>query len=278
MMTLDAQVHAYEKNRPGRPWQEAMPGLAEATGAEVIAAMDAVDVAGAILVSPYKCYRFDASYARDVYFQYPTRFSLVKPVDPHAPDIEDIISEWKGTPGAVGIRILFCDGVSLDPADPATNRVLNLAARHGLPVNLFCWGDLELVPGLAQRNPDTRLIIDHLGLVQPFAPPVPPDPWADLPKLLELAQYPNVAVKVSGACTLSPEPFPYADIWEPLGRIFDTFGFDRLMWGSDWTRCADLLAYEPAVESFRIADGLSQGDREALMGGTLQRIYGWSPG
>jgi hypothetical protein len=38
------------------------------------------------------------------------------------------------------------------------------------------------------------------------------------------------------ACTLSPQPFPYRDIWDPLGRVFDVFGFDRCMWGTDWTR------------------------------------------
>jgi len=39
---------------------------------------------------------------------------------------------------------------------------------------------------------------------------------ADLPKLLALAAHDNVAVKISGACTLSREPFPYKDLWDPL--------------------------------------------------------------
>jgi len=55
-------------------------------------------------------------------------------------------------------------------------------------------------------------------------PPVPAQPFADLPKLLALAAHANIAVKISGACTLSHEPFPYKDLWDPLGRIFDAFG------------------------------------------------------
>jgi len=278
MLTLDAQVHAYERDSPRRPWHARMPGRAEATGEQMIAAMDAVGVDGAILVSPYSNYRFDASYVLEVHARYPSRFGLVKPVDPLAPDIADIIADWKATPGTVGIRLLFDQRLSRDPADPATNRVLRLAARHQFPVNMLCWGELELAPGLAERNPDTQIVIDHLGLLQPFQPPAPPDPWADLPKLLRLAQYPNVAVKVSGACTLSHEPFPYRDIWDPLAQVFDAFGFDRLMWGTDWTRCANVLDYEQGVQCFRLTERLNENERAALMGGTLQGLYRWSPG
>ncbi len=66
---------------------------------------------------------------------------------------------------------------------------------------------------------------------------------ADLPKLV-LAAHDNIAVKISGACTLSHEPFPYKDIWDPLARIFDAFGFNRCMWGTDWTRAVGMLTYE----------------------------------
>jgi hypothetical protein len=47
-------------------------------------------------------------------------------------------------------------------------------------------------------------------------------PWADLPKVLDLAKRSNVVIKVSGACTLSREPYPFPDIWDPLARVFDT--------------------------------------------------------
>ena len=36
-------------------------------------------------------------------------------------------------------------------------------------------------------NPQTQVVIDHLGLPQPFEPPAPAEPFADLPKLLALA-------------------------------------------------------------------------------------------
>ena len=66
MPTIDVQVHAYERNHAGRPWAAVLQGPPEATGDQMVAAMDAVGVDGAILVSPYRLYRYDASYALEV--------------------------------------------------------------------------------------------------------------------------------------------------------------------------------------------------------------------
>jgi L-fuconolactonase len=277
MATIDAQVHTYERNHPGRPWVGFLHGPAEVTGDDMVAAMDEVGVDGALLVSPFAMYRYDASYALKVYAAHPGRFGLIKPVDPTDPGVADTIADWAATKGTVAIRIMMRDGVSADAADPDLNRVLAAAARHSLPVNLLCWGRLEQAGQLAARNPETQLVIDHLGLQQPFEPPAPAAPFANLPGLLALAAHDNIAVKISGACTLSREPFPYADIWDPLGRIFDAFGFDRCMWGTDWTRAVGLLTYRQGVEAFRVTDRLSDTDRAALMGGTIARVYNWSP-
>ena len=171
-------------------------------------------------------YRWDASYAIDVRNAYPDRFALVKPVDANDPGVAETITDWKQQPGAIAIRIMMVDGISTDAADPGINRVLATAGRLGLPVNLMARGRLEQVAELAARHPDTTLVIDHLGLAQPMEPPAPAEPWVELPRLLALAACPNVVVKITGACTLAHEPFPYRDIRAPLGRIFDAFGLD----------------------------------------------------
>jgi L-fuconolactonase len=217
----------------------------------------------------------DASYAKEVYAAHPNRFRLVKPVDPTDPAVIDTIADWAATKGTVGIRVFLRDGVSTDPADPAINRVLATAAQHSLPVNVACTGRLDQARQLASRNPNTRLVIDHLGRPQPHEPPPPAEPFSDLPKLLAMAAHDNIAVKISGACTLSHEPFPYQDIWDPLFRIFDVFGFNRCLWGTDWTRAVGMLTYEQGVEAFRVTDRLSGSERAALMGDTLQQIYNW---
>ena len=168
-------------------------------------------------------------------------------------------------------------GQSFEADHPGLNRILAAIAEAGIPVNVMCSGKLPLLRELARRHPDTQMVVDHVGLIQPFEPPVPPEPFGDMANVVSLAAYDNVAIKISGACTLSHQPFPYPDIWEPLGKVFDAFGFDRCMWGTDWTRAVELLTYEQGVEAFRITDQLSEPERSALMGGTLLKIYNWSP-
>jgi len=121
-------------------------------------------------------------------------------------------------------------------------------------------------------------VLDHLGLQQPFEPPAPENGFADLPNVLALARYPNVAIKISGACTLSRQAFPYDDIWAPLGRIFDAFGLARCLWGTDWTRAVHLLTYKQGVDAFRLSERLSEADKAVLMGAATSRVYQWTPG
>ena len=49
------------------------------------------------------------------------------------------------------------------------------------------------------------------------------------------------------------------------------------MWGTDWTRAVKLLTYKQGVDAFRDTDRLSESDKRTLMGGTLQRVYKFSP-
>lgn len=83
MVTIDAQVHAYERDHPGRPWAAVLQGPPEVTGDDMVAAMDAIGVDGALLVSPFTMYRYDATYALEVHAAHPGRFGVIKPVDPH---------------------------------------------------------------------------------------------------------------------------------------------------------------------------------------------------
>lgn len=271
-MIIDAQVHAYERNHPGRPWAGHIPGQTEVTGAAMVAAMDAVGVDGALLTSPWSLYRYDPSYAITVHAVYPDRFRLVTPVDPEKDDTTNIIAEWANTPGAVGIRIVPQQVGSSAIEGPGIDRVMTAAAQHDLPVCVSGGGWLPQLGQLAANYPDTQLVIDHLGMSAGT------EPFADLPELLAQACHPNLAVKVTGTARLSHQFFPFDDLWEPLTRVFEAFGIDRCMWGTDWTTYGgDRYSYIDAVAAFRDSERLSVQERAALMGGTLQRIFRWAP-
>jgi predicted TIM-barrel fold metal-dependent hydrolase len=243
----------------------------------MVAAMDKVGVDGAIFNSAFAMYRYDGSYAVEVQRAHPGRFAIVKPFDPGDPAVADVVADWKKTPGAVGVRIMLSKESGLAASDPGLDRIMHAAVRHNFPVNILCWGNLDVGTALVDRHPNARIIIDHLGLMQPRTPPAPPQPWAELPKVLELAKRPNAVIKVTGACTLSQKPYPFPDIWDPLARVFDAWGFERCLWGTDWTRAFAVVNYEQAVEPFRLTDRLSNSERAMLMGGACAKAYGWEP-
>src|SRR5262249_30296685 len=159
MLTIDAQVHAYERNHPGRPWHAELTGPREVTGDQMVAAMDAVGVDSAILGSPFTICRWGGSYALGVRERHSARFALVKRVDPANPSVAEVIADWKRTPGAVGVRMLLVrGGYTGAPADPGLNRVLAEAGRLSLPVNLHIAGRLDQGLELIAPNPPTPLI------------------------------------------------------------------------------------------------------------------------
>jgi L-fuconolactonase len=277
MPIIDSQVHAYEANTPKRPWHSVPNWPPSATGDETVAAMDKLGIDGAIFISAFSIYQYDASYAAEVQRKHPGRFAIVKPLDPDNPAVADVVADWKKTPGAVGVRIMLTREAKRAPDDPGLDHIVRAAMKHDFPINVLFWGNVDAGTALIDRHPDARFIIDHLGILQPRTPPASPQPWADLPKVLDLAKRKNAVIKVSGACTLSKEPYPFNDIWDPLRRLFDAWGFDRCLWGTDWTRAFAVVNYQQAVKPFLETKRLTDSERAMLMGGACAKAYGWSP-
>jgi L-fuconolactonase len=273
---IDSQVHAYEANNPSRPWQGFLQGPAQATGDDMVKAMGEVGVDGALLVSPFSLYGYDASYALEVHRAHPDKFGLIKPFNVKSETIREDLLEWASIPSVVGARLMLSNS-GIQGIETGIREMFSAASDVDIPVNVYCSGNLSAFKELAKTYPNTQLVIDHLGLEQPFIPPPPEDPFSDIGQVIEFSKFDNVAIKISGACTLSHRPFPYDDIWEPLERIFKAFGFERCMWGTDWTRAVELLTYEQGVESFQLTDSISDNERNMLMGGALSKIYNWQP-
>src|SRR2546425_6888982 len=153
MAIIDSQVHSYEANTPKRPWHSVPNWPDHVTGDEMVAAMDSVGVDGAIFISAFSMYRYDASYAAEVQRAHPLRFALVKPVDPDNPEVADVIADWKKTPGAVGIRIMMTKEAGRGPHDPGLDRIPRAAVRPYFPGNMLCLGTVHACPGVLHPPP-----------------------------------------------------------------------------------------------------------------------------
>jgi L-fuconolactonase len=108
MTIIDSQVHVYEANTPKRPWHSVPNWPDHVTGDEMVAAMDKVGVDGAIFISAFSMYQYDASYAVEVQQAHPGRFAIVKPVDPDDPPVADVIPlRSASAPGRGAERVLL---------------------------------------------------------------------------------------------------------------------------------------------------------------------------
>jgi len=270
-MIIDSQIHTYEANTPKRPWHSVPNWPDHVTGEEVVTAMDKVGVDGAIFISAFSMYRYDASYAVEVQRVHPDRFAIVKPVDPDDRAMGDIIADWKQTPGAVGIRIMMTKEAKREPNDPGLERILRAAVKHDLPVNILCWGNVDAGMALIDRHPDTRFIIDHMAILQLRTPPAPPQPWAGPCQAQERSDQGERRLYAV------PRTVSVSRLLDPLARVFDAWGFERCLWGTDWTRAYAVVNYEQTVEPFLKTDRLSDSERAMLMGGACAKAYRWSP-
>lgn len=304
MDILDAQVHSPtstvvtrrdcppEEARRTVTQAEASPDIAviEASADAAVAAMDAVGVRSALI----QMWRHEVQVFLE---RYPDRFAGVPFAYMAGPNFPagaviapDELVELAEVPGMVGVRLVAFAGPDTAPVDEhgralaegAYDAWFAEAGRLGLAVFVNA---PRLAPALhttLRAHPDTTIVLDHLGLqtYNAGAPRTPqsPDPFGPLDDVLALARYPNLAVKLTGAPSLSLEPYPFADVWPAVHRLLDAFGPERLMWGSDFTRCAGLHDYREAVDFLALTDEVGDAEKEQLFSGTIRSWLDLPPG
>ncbi|MBG7704716.1 amidohydrolase family protein [Streptomyces sp. MC1] len=152
---------------------------------------------------------------------------------------------------------------------------LTVLEREGLCFDLVVreW-QLPQAIHLATRHSGLRFVLDHLG-----GPPEPGQDrsgWAS--RLRELARRPNVVAKVSGLTSgLAPGSWCAADLAASVTVAVESFGPERLLYGSDWP-LAELgggaAPWKSAVEA--LLDGLSTVERARVFGGNAADVYSLS--
>jgi L-fuconolactonase len=125
---------------------------------------------------------------------------------------------------------------------------------------------------LMARLPEQRFVIDHLA--KPGIKSGNTAPWAA--QMKEIGQNKNVFCKLSGMVTEADRKHWKADDFRPyLDAVFDAFGVDRLMFGSDWPVCLLAATYRQVKQIIEeYVNGFSQADKEKVFGGNAARFYG----
>jgi predicted TIM-barrel fold metal-dependent hydrolase len=143
--------------------------------------------------------------------------------------------------------------------------------QEGIPIGLLAGGHMAELEKIAGRHPGLKLHIDHHGRAGRETDDAA---FSDIDQMLALAQYPNVAVKLSGAPSYSSQPYPFRSIHKYIRQIFDAFGPQRCFWGTDITRMP--CSYRQCVTMFTEELPWLQGrDKDLVMGEAICEWIGW---
>ena len=272
MRIVDAQVHIWGSGPPTTPSHRQVPVF---SADELLAGMDEAGVDAAIIHPPGWDPDSNA-LAQEAARRHPDRFAILGNFPLDAPESRGLIDGWKARPGMVGLRFTFHGPNERTwPTDGTIDWLWPAAEKAGLPIALQAVDFLPTVGRVAERHPGLRLIVDHLGGRGGTTTATDAEAFEKLPELVELARYPNVAVKATGAPNYSSEGYPFRSIHPYLRRIFDAFGPERMFWGTDISRMRP--SYRECVTLFtEELPWLSDRDKELVMGDALCTWLDWT--
>ena len=154
---------------------------------------------------------------------------------------------------------------------------LRLLPKHGLPFDICVkhWA-LTFAIELVQRCPEVSFVLDHIG--KPGIKHGLTEPWWR--QMRELAQCPNVVVKVSGVISEADhDAWKAEDVKPYVAHVIDCFGFERVMYGSDWTVSNLTHGYSAWVEILdELIEGASDADKRKFYRETALKTYDVEPG
>ena len=270
MQIVDAQIHLWAT---GLPNNKAHIQETSFTAKQAIALMDEAGVHAAIIHPPSwdpKSHELALAAVND----YPNRFAIMGTLPLKRSISEKEIPSWKNNV-VLGLRYTLLE----EPyrswiADGSLDWLWQIAEEEKIPISMLVTDSLIELQNIAERHPELRLTIDHLGGRGGNTTLKDNDAMEHIPNLLKLAKYPNVAVKATGAPGYSGEAYPYPIMQGYLEQIYDAFGPHRIFWGTDITKMP--CSWKDCITMFtEEALWLNENDRALVMGDAICAWWGW---
>jgi L-fuconolactonase len=270
---IDAHHHVWRIGENGCAWPTAdLAAIHRDFDLEDFRALAApLGVTGSVLVQSQPC-DADTNWLLDIAAGEPLVLGVIGWADLAAPGAPDRIAALAARPKLKGLRAMLqslCDDDWI--LRPDLEPALEAMVAHDLSFDaLVLPRHLPPMLTLAKRWPDLHIVIDHGG--KPAIAAGALEPWrADI---AALAAQPNVFCKLSGLLTeAGPDATPEA-LAPYVTHLVETFGPERLMWGSDWpvlNLAGDYAGWRALAE--RLSKLTQPDDLAALFGETARRFY-----
>lgn len=163
----------------------------------------------------------------------------------------------------------------LDPAfvlQPKFIRAVQILPEFGFTCDLSCtYRQLRETVDLVRKCPQTQFILDHIG--KPNIRKGELDPWRS--QIRNLAALPNAICKISGVVTEANHATWTTDQIKPYIRhVVESFGEDRIVFGSDWPVATLATNYQRWVNTLNeLTTDLSAEGKRKLWSKNAERFY-----
>ena len=271
------------------------------TAEALVALMDLHAVPAACVVQRGHLYGYDNSYIIDSARRFPGRLLPVVILDPQDPETPARYADMVRNERVRGFRMANTRPSHLDTAwlsSPAAMKVWATCAELGTPMTVIVFHNqlpyvLPLLHLLARMHPSLPILIDHLGTpygathvelawareagIEPITMPPPPD-FGIAATIAPFTSTPNVFFKLTEVNmeNLDAMGVPAAQL---VRRLADTFGAERLVWGSDIGQSLRWTFAEKVTMARDAAALLDARERAAFLHDNAARIYtGAAPG
>ena len=194
-------------------------------------------------------------------------------VDLSDPNVGNQLESLALRPKLIGVRNLL----TLHPDDAWLSRANSIRGlveldKHDLSYDLLIQPrHLKYVPQLVEQIPGLRIVVNHIAI-----PPMASgemEPWAT--DLATVASIPTVYCKISGLfAEFYYAPWKTDDIKPYVEYVVNQFGFDRVMWASDWPPCLMGASYDQALDvALECIGPISPEDKAKFLGGNATNFY-----
>jgi L-fuconolactonase len=217
---------------------------------------------------------FDNSYSLESVANYPERIRVLGRINPRAPDLLAQMDGWLKQSGMVGIRLMAVNAIEASCFDDGTiDRLWPEAETRAIPISVYAPERSKLIGEVATRHPDLQLVVDHIGM-RVFDIFERPPSMEDWPNLMALSRCPNITIKVSGIPEAMVERHPFPKSQRCIQEIYDRFGADRMMWGSNYPPTTQICTYRQALDLLSSqCTFLTAADKDKILAGTATKVF-----
>jgi L-fuconolactonase len=270
---IDAHQHFWRIDRGDYGWLNSAPApmYRDFMPDDLAPSLARHGITGTILVQAAPTVA-ETRFLLDVAHATPFVRGVVGWVDFEADDAADMIAALAADPLLVGLRPMVQDIADDDwMLRPSLEPALDATVRHGLVFDaLVLPRHLPRLKMLIEHHPELAVVVDHGA--KPRIREGLREPWAS--DLAAIAAMPGVTCKLSGLVTEAAPEWGVSDIRPYAEHILATFGWQRVLFGSDWPVVNLAGGYQRWREAaLDLIQDFSVTERAAILGETARRVY-----